>query len=139
MLDERQGDNQQDGTLTNEGIETAETHRSTYEHIKKAKEFNQYKDLYLLKIHPCLTKEEELRKRLEDPSLSGRKSQVALDVERLERFLSTVKSEVQKIESSRDWINIPLLKDAVKDLERTIEATEKIVEQGNITDRTLPL
>ncbi|KAL9971731.1 hypothetical protein ACROYT_G017934 [Oculina patagonica] len=118
-----------DRPLPDEDIETAEAHRSTHAHFKKAKEFYHYKELYLQKVHPCLRKEDELRKTLEDPSLSGKRTQVALDLERLERIHSSIKSEVQTIESSLDWTNISSLISELKSFELALEETEKIVEQ----------
>ena len=114
-----------------EGIETAEAHKNTHAHFKKATEFYHYKELYLLKVYPCLTKEEKLRKTLEDPSLSGKRTQVALDLERLERIRSSIKSEVQTIESSRDWTNISSLMSDLKSFELAVQKTERIAEQGN--------
>lgn len=112
-------------------IENAEAHNNSPAHIENKKEFHRYKDLYLSKVHPCLAREAELRKMLEDPSLSGKKSQVAWDLERLETILSAVKSEVQNIESSLIWANICSLQDAVKKFEMVLQDTERIVEQGN--------
>ncbi len=116
--------------MSDEGIETAEAHRNTHAHFKKGREFEQYQELYLVRVLPCLTKEEELRKSLEDPSLSGKSSQVALDLERLERIHSSIKSEVQKIESSLDWTNSNSLISAVNEFQHTLQETKRIVEQG---------
>lgn len=77
-----------------------------------------------------MTKEEELRKTLEDPSLCGKRTQVALDLERLDRILSSIKSEVQTIESSLDWTSSNSLISAVNEFQHTLQETERIVEQG---------
>ena len=130
LEDRQEGNQQMEGTSPDEEIETAESHRNTDAHLKKATEFQQYQDLYLLNVHPCLTKEDELRQMLEDPSLSGKKTQVALDLERLERIHSTVRSEVHFIESSLDWTSISSLSNAVKEFELALQETKRIVEQG---------
>lgn len=132
LEDRQEGNQQMEGTSPDEEIETAESHRNTHAHFKKATEFKQYQDLYLLNVHPCLTKEDELRQMLEGPSLSGKTTQVALDLERLEGFHSRVKSEVQIIESSLDWTNISSLNDALKVFQVALQETERIVEQGNL-------
>ena len=128
---ERQEENQQTKeTLSGKGVETAESHRNTHGHFKKTREFQQYQELYLLRVLPCLKKEEELRKTLEDPSLSGKETQVALDLERLEGILSSIKSEVQTIESSLEWTSSNSLISAVKEFQLRLQETERIVEQG---------
>ena len=73
-----------------------------------------------------MTKVEKLSKLLEDPS------QVALDLERLERSHSSIKSEVQNIESSLNWANVRALVRELKSFELALEETERIVEQGNL-------
>ena len=110
-------------------METAETHRNTHGHFKKTREFQQYQELYLLRVLPCLKKEEELRTMLEDPSLSGVRAQVALDLERMGRILSSIKSEVETIESSLEWTNSSLIS-AVNEFQLRLQETERIVEQG---------
>lgn len=112
-------------SLGNE-IENPEAHRNSRAHLEKEKVFNLYKDLYLSKVRPLLAREAHLRKGLEDPSLSG----IGWDMERLETSLSKVKSQVQNIESS--WIleKVRLLPEAVKELEITLQETEKIVQQA---------
>ena len=122
---------------TDEGIETVEAHKKTHAHFKKAKEFYHYKELYSQKVHPCLTKEDKLRKTLEDPSLSGERTQVALDLERLEGIHSSIKSEVQTIQSTRDWTNISSLISELQSFELALQETERIVEQGNIGRYTI--
>ena len=77
-----------------------------------------------------MTKEEELRKTLEDLSLSGRRTQVGLDSERLEEIHSSIKSVVQTIESSLDWTNTSVLISAVNEFQQKLKDTETIVEQG---------
>jgi len=84
----------------------------------------------LTKVLPCLTKEEELCKTLEDPYLSGKRAQVALDLERLEGIRSSVKHEVQVIESSLDWTNCRSLIDETNKFHHALQETERIVEQG---------
>ena len=84
----------------------------------------------MTKVLPCLTKEEELSKTLDDPSLSGKRAQVALDLERLEGILSSVKKEVQTIESSLGWTNCSSLITEIKKFQRALQETERIVEQG---------
>lgn len=112
-------------------METAEAHRSTHVHFQKAKEFHHYKELYLVKVFPSLTKEKELRKKLEDPSLAGEKKQVELDLDRLERIHSSINNEVQSIESSLNWTNISSLKNELTSFEVALQKTKKVVEQGN--------
>jgi len=114
-------------------METAEAHRSTHAHFQKAKEFHHYKELYLHKVFPSLTKEKELRKKLEDPSLAGEKKQVELDLDRLERIHSSINNEVQSIESSLDWTNISSLMNELTSFEVALQKTEKVVEQGNFS------
>ena len=116
--------------MSGEGIETAESHRNTPAHFKMARQFQQYQELYLLRVLPCLTKEEELRKTLEDLSMSGKRTQVDLDLERLEEIHSSIKSVVQTIESSLDWTNTNALISAVKEFQQKLKDTETIVEQG---------
>lgn len=124
-------------TSPDEHMETAEAHRSTHAHFQKAKEFHHYKELYLHKVHPSLTKENELRKTLEDPSLAGEKKQVELDLDRLERIHSSINNEVQSIESSLNWTNISSLINELKSFEDALQKTEKIVEQGNFLSLNL--
>ena len=84
----------------------------------------------MTKLLPCLTKEEELNKTLDNLFLSGKREQVALDLERLERILSSVKKEVQTIESSLDWTNCSSLIAEIKNFQDALRETERIVEQG---------
>lgn len=84
----------------------------------------------MTKVLPCLTNEEELGKALDDPFLSGKRAQVALDLERLEGILSSVKKEVQTIESSLDWTNCSSLITEIQTFQRALQETERIVEQG---------
>ncbi|KAJ7371768.1 TPR and ankyrin repeat-containing protein 1 [Desmophyllum pertusum] len=130
--DRQEGNQEMEGTSPDEDMETADAHRNTHAHFKKATEFQQYQDLYLQNVHPCLTKEDKLRQMLEDPSLAGKKTQVEFDFERLEGFHFRVKSEVQTIESSLDWTNISSLNDALKVFQVALQETERIVEQGNL-------
>lgn len=81
----------------------------------------------MTKVLPCLTKEEEL---LDDPFFSGKRAQVALDLERLEGNLSSIKKEVQTIESSLDWTNCSSLITKIKNFQDALRETERIVEQG---------
>ena len=113
-----------------EGIENVEGHKKTSSHLQKLNEFRQYQELYLTKVLPCLAKEEELGKTLDDPVLSGKRAQVALDLERLEGILSSLKKEVQTIESSLDWTNCSSLITEIKKFQDALQETERIVEQG---------
>jgi len=126
-----------DMTPPDEHMETAEAHRSTLAHLQKAKEFHQYKELYLHKVYPSLTKENELRKTLEDPSLAGEKKQVELDLDRLERIHSSINNEVQLIEFSLNWTNINSLINELTSFEVALQKTEKIVEQGKFLSLNL--
>lgn len=119
-----------DEPLPDERIENVEAHKKSHSHIKKLKEFQQYQELYLTKILPCLTKEEELRKKLHDSFLSGKGAQVALDLESLEEIHSSVKSQVQTIESSLDWTNSSSLITIINNFQTALQETERIVEQG---------
>ena len=83
-----------------------------------------------MKVLPCLMKEEELNKTLNDPFLSGKRAQVALDLERLEGILSSVKKEVQAIESSLNWRNCRSLITEIRNFQDALRETERIVEQG---------
>ncbi|XP_074628132.1 TPR and ankyrin repeat-containing protein 1-like isoform X4 [Acropora palmata] len=116
--------------LPDEGIENVEAHKKTPWHFQKLREFHQYQELYLTKLLPCLTKEEELNKTLDNPFLSGKREQVALDLERLEGILSSVKKEVQTIESSLDWKNCSSLIAEIKNFQDALRETERIVEQA---------
>lgn len=131
-LEERQGNNQQSAgeTLPDERIENVEAHKKTHSHFQKFREFQQYQELYLKKVLPCLTKEEELRKKLDDSFLSGKGAQVALDLESLEEIHSSVTSEVQTIESFLDWTNCSSLITAINKFQHALQETERIVEQG---------
>ena len=84
----------------------------------------------MTKVVPCLTKEEELCKMLDDPYLSVKRAQVAFDLERLEGIRSSVKHEVQVIESSLDWTNCSSLVDEINKFHHALQETESIVEQG---------
>lgn len=84
----------------------------------------------MIKVLPCLNKEEELSKTLDDPFLSAKRAQVALDLERLEGIRSSVKSEVQIIESSLDWKNCSSLISEINKFQHALQETERIVEQG---------
>ena len=55
---------------------------------------------------------------------------VAFDLERLETTHSTVKDEVQTIESSLNWTNTCSLMRAVKELEARVQEIFKLLEQG---------
>ena len=133
LEEEKQPGNEQqsaDEPLPDERIENEEAHKKSHSHIKKFKDFQQYQELYLTKILPCLTKEEELRKKLHDSFLSGKGAQVALDLESLEEIRSSVTSEVQTIESSLDWTNCSSLITAINNFQHKLQKTERIVEQG---------
>ena len=84
----------------------------------------------MTRVLPCLTKEEELCKTLDDPFLSGKRAQVALDLERLEVIRSSVKKEVEIIESSLDWTNCSSLISEIKKFQSALQETGRIVEQG---------
>jgi len=87
----------------------------------------------LAEIHPCLVKDDELRKTVEDVPSSGirkRMDGVAIDLERLERCRSTVNSEVQSIESTLDWTNTRSLWSAVKEFKVKLQNMDKLLEQG---------
>ena len=89
--------------------------------------------MYLVEIHPCLMKEEELRDMIDDISSSGNKrltEDVALDLERAEATLSVVKNEVQTIEASLKWEDTGLLLKTAKELEVSLEGLFKLLEQG---------
>ncbi|XP_020609502.1 uncharacterized protein LOC110048072 [Orbicella faveolata] len=128
--EEERQENSAEEALPDEGIETVEAHKKTHSHSQKLREFHQYQELYLTKVLPCLTKEEELCKTLDDPFLSAKRAQVALDLERLEGIRSSVKSEVQIIESSLDWTNCSSLINEINKFQRALQETEKIVEQA---------
>ena len=55
---------------------------------------------------------------------------VALDMERMERSCSTVKNEVQTIESSLEWTNTSSLLNAVEEFKAVLQSTEKLLEEG---------
>ena len=87
----------------------------------------------MAEIHPCLMKQDELRTVVENMSSSGdkrRMDDVAFDLERLEATHSTVKAEVQTIESSLNWTNTSSLMRAVKELEARVQEIFKLLEQG---------
>jgi len=127
--EERQ-ENSAEEALPDEGIENVEAHKKTHSHFQKLRAFHHYQELYLTKVLPCLTKEEELCKTLDDPYLSGKRAQVALDLERLEGIRSSVKNEVQIVESSLDWTNCSSLINEIKKFQRALQETERIVEQA---------
>ena len=108
-------------------IETVEAHEKTWAHAKKEEEFQLYKEIYLADIHPCLIKEEELRKTAENILSSA---DIGLDLDRLEMLLSIVQKRVQEIETSLDWENTGLLMSAVKELEVKLQGIFKLLEQG---------
>ena len=77
--------------------------------------------------------EGKLRKVVEDMFSSGDKRRmeaVEFDLERLESTHSTVKTEVQTIESSLNWTNTSSLMSAVKELEARVQEIFKLLEQG---------
>lgn len=115
------------GTIPDGEIETEEAHENSWTHVKKEEQFQRYKEIYLAEIHPCLVKEEELRKMAGTISLSA---DIGLDLERLEAPLSKVKKRVQAIEASRDWANTSLLMSEVKELEAKLQGIFKLLEQG---------
>ena len=108
-------------------IETVEAHEKTWAHAKKEEQFKLYKEIYLADIHPCLIKEEELRKTAENILSSA---DIGLDLDRLEMLLSIVQKRVQEIETSLDWENTGLLMSAVKELEVKLQGIFKLLEQG---------
>ena len=78
-------------------------------------------------------KEQELQKKIEEISsyCDNRWAEnVALDLERLETALLTLKGEVQTIESSLDWANTCLLTRAVQGLASSLEGIFELLEQG---------
>ena len=93
----------------------------------KEEQFQLYKEIYSAEIHPCLVKEEELRKMAGTISLSA---DIGLDLDRLETPLSKVKKRVQAIEASLDWANTSLLMSEVKELEAKLQGIFKLLEQG---------
>ena len=93
----------------------------------KEEQFQLYKEIYLVEIHPCLVKEDELRKMAGTISLSA---DIGLDLDRLETPLSKVKKRVQAIEASLDWANTSLLMSEVKELEAKLQGIFKLLEQG---------
>ena len=129
ILEERQ-ENSAEEALADEGIENVEAHKKTHSHFQKLKEFHRYQELYLIKVLPCLTKEEELSKTLDDPFLSAKRAQVAFDLEHLEGIRSSVKNEIQIIESSLDWKNCSSLINEISKFQHALQETERIVEQG---------
>ena len=114
-------------TIPDREIETEEAHENSRTHAKKEGQFQLYKKIYLAEIHPCLVKEEELRKMAGTISLSA---DIGLDLDRLETPLSEVKKRVQAIEASLDWANTSLLMSKVKDLEAKLQGIFKLLEQG---------
>lgn len=108
-------------------IETVEAHENSWTHAKKEEQFKLYKEIYLAEIHPCLIKEEELRKTAENILSSA---DIGLDLDRLEMLLSIVQKRVQEIETSLDWENTGLLMRAVKELEVKLQGIFKLLEQG---------
>jgi len=124
---------QTEETTPDEEIESAEAHKKSLFHLQKEQEFQKYKDLYLAEIHPCLVKDDELQKTVEDVPSSGirkRMDGVAIDLERLERCRSTVNSEVQSIESTLDWTNTRSLWSAVKEFKVKLQNMDKLLEQA---------
>lgn len=115
------------GTIPDGEIETLEAHENSGTHAKKEEQFQLYKEIYLAEIHPCLVKEQELRKMAGTISSSA---DIGLDLERLETPLSKVKKRVQAIEASLDWENTGLLMSAVKELEAKMQGIFKLLEQG---------
>lgn len=98
--------------------------------------------MYLTEIHPCLTKEQELQNKIEEISsyCDNRWAEnVALDLERLETILLTMKGEVQTIESSLDWANTCLLTRTVKELASSLEGIFELLEQGNFLMQSMRL
>ena len=121
-------------------IETAESHQTSQSHLKTDKEFKRYKDIYLTEIYPCLKKQDELRKMLEDVSSSGEKRRmdgVSLDLERLEECRSIVVTKVQSIESSLNWTNTRALLEAIVQLKSELQKTGKVLEQGIVNLKIL--
>lgn len=121
------------GDTSNEEIETVEAHETTWAHAKKEEEFQLYKEIYLVEIHPCLMKEEELRKKAENISSSVI---IGLDLDRLETPLSIVKKRVQAIEASLDWANTILLQSAVNELEARLQEISILLDEGIFRIRT---
>lgn len=121
------------GALSDKQVESVEDHRKSFAHSQKEEQFQQYKEIYLAQIHPCLMKEEELRGMIDDISSSGDKrltEDVALDLEREEATLSKVKNELQDIETSLKWEDAGLLLKTAKELEVSLEGLFKLLERG---------
>lgn len=121
------------GALPDKQVENVEDHRKSFAHSQNEEQFQQYKEIYLAKIHPCLMKEEELRDMIDDISSSGNKrltEDVALDLERAEATLSVVKNELQTIEESLKWEDTGLLLKTAKQLEVSLEGLFKLLERG---------
>ena len=127
----------QEASMQDEEMETADSHQRSQAHLLKEKEFQRYKDIYLKEVYPCLIKEDELRRKMDEGvSSSGEKrglDGVSLDLERLERCHSTVNNEVQKVESSLNWTNTTLLLRVVEDLKAELQKIDKVLEQGILT------
>ena len=116
-------------------IESAEAHQKSREHLKKEQEFQQYKELYLTEIHPCLMKEDELLKMVENTTSSGEKRRVEsvkLDMERLERCSSSVKGKCRHIEYYLKWNHTESLWTTVKEFKTELQRTVKVFDQGTI-------
>ena len=127
----------QEASMQDEEMETAESHQISQAHLLKEQEFQRYKDIYLNAVYPCLIKEDELRRKMnEGVSSSGEKrgmDGVSLDLERLERCHSNVNNEVKDVEFSLNWTNTTLLLRAVEDLKAELQEIDKVLEQGILT------
>lgn len=114
-------------------MESADSHQTSRAHLKKENEFQKYKDLYLTEIRPCLMSEDKLLKMVENTTSSAEKRRMEsmkLDLERLERCSSTIKKELQSIESYRMWEKTESLRTAVKEFKAQLQRTVKAFEQG---------
>lgn len=119
--------------MSDKQVENVEDHRRSDAHCQKEEQFQQYKEIYLAEILPCLVKEKELRDMIDDISSSGDKrgtEHVALDLERLETTLSLLKKDVQTIETLLKWEDAGLLLKTAKELEVSLEGLFKLLERG---------
>lgn len=122
--------------MQDEEMETAESHQKSQAHFLKEQEFERYKNTYLKEVYPCLIREDELHKMVQDISSSGEKRRmegVSLDLERLESCHSKVDTEVQIIETSLNWTDTTSLLRAVEDLKAELQTIDKVLEQGILT------
>ena len=108
-------------------------------HWQKVQEFNQYKRLYMEKLHPLSMAAGEIDKQLRASELKPQghsaiqsSRDFGLDLQRLGHIRTRVSEAVRQIESQCKWHETMHLEQMVATFEKTIGEVQGILIQGNV-------